>query len=144
MSWFNYPNFSCIKMVVNFDNCCVYFDWLKTITKKTPLMLLGGSYKYGCLTNSAKYISSAQQPHMASDFSISGSREREHFHPHGKFCWQCFNRKLKNAEIYRNFPGDPVVKNQPCNSGDAGLIPVQGTKVPHAAGQLSPHTTARV
>ena len=59
MSWFNYPNFSCIKMVVNFDNCCVYFDWLKTITKKTPLMLLGGSYKYGCLTNSAKYISAS-------------------------------------------------------------------------------------
>ena len=36
MSWFNYPNSSCIKMVVNFDNCYVYFDWLKTITKKTP------------------------------------------------------------------------------------------------------------
>ena len=26
----------------------------------------------------------------------------------------------------------PVVKNPPCNAGDAGLIPGQGTKIPHA------------
>ena len=28
-----------------------------------------------------------------------------------------------------NFPGDLVVKNPPCNEGDVGLIPGQGTKV---------------
>ena len=33
----------------------------------------------------------------------------------------------------------PVVKNPPSNAGDAGSIPGQGTKIPHAAGQLSPH-----
>ena len=38
------------------------------------------------------------------------------------------------------FPGGPVVKNSPCSTGDAGLIPNQGTKIPHAAGQLSPLT----
>ena len=52
--------------------------------------------------------------------------------------------KEKEWKGMGDFPGGPMVKNPPCNSGDAGLIPVQGTKVPHAAGQLSPHTTARV
>ena len=36
-----------------------------------------------------------------------------------------------------DFPGGPVVKNQPSNAGDVGSIPGQGTKIPHAAGQLS-------
>ena len=31
-----------------------------------------------------------------------------------------------------------VVKNLPCNVGDAGLIPGQGKKIPHASRQLSP------
>ena len=38
---------------------------------------------------------------------------------------------------HRDFPGGPVVKNPPYNAGDAGSIPGQGTKIPHAAGQLS-------
>ena len=29
----------------------------------------------------------------------------------------------------RDFPGGPVVKNLPCNAGDAGLIPGWGTKI---------------
>ena len=33
-----------------------------------------------------------------------------------------------------------MVKNLPSNAGDTGLIPGQGTKMPHSAGQLSPHT----
>ena len=40
-----------------------------------------------------------------------------------------------------DFPGGPVVKNLPYNAGDAGFIPGQGTKIPHVAGQLSPHAT---
>ena len=39
---------------------------------------------------------------------------------------------------YRDFPGGPVVKNPPSSAGDVGSIPGQGTKIPHAAGQLSP------
>ena len=39
--------------------------------------------------------------------------------------------------VLRDFPGGPVVKNLPCNAGDASLIPGLGTKIPHAAGQLS-------
>ena len=31
-----------------------------------------------------------------------------------------------------------MVKTLPSNAGDSGLIPGQGTKIPHAAGQLSP------
>ena len=37
----------------------------------------------------------------------------------------------------RDFPGGPVVKNPPSNAGDVGSIPGQGTKIPHATGQLS-------
>ena len=41
-------------------------------------------------------------------------------------------------KLLRDFPGGPVVKNPPSTAGDAGLIPGQGTEIPHAAGQLSP------
>ena len=41
----------------------------------------------------------------------------------------------------RDSPGGPVVNNLPSNAGDAGLIPGQVTKIPHAAGQLSPCAT---
>ena len=36
-----------------------------------------------------------------------------------------------------NFPGGPVVKNPPSNAGDAGSIPGQGTKIPHAVDRKS-------
>jgi len=42
-----------------------------------------------------------------------------------------------------DFRGGPVVKNLPSNFGDMGLIPSQGAKIPHAAGQLCLHTTTR-
>ena len=41
----------------------------------------------------------------------------------------------------RDFPGGPVVKNPLSNEGDMGSIPGRGIKIPHAEGQLSPHTT---
>ena len=41
------------------------------------------------------------------------------------------------------FSNGPVVKNPPCSAGDTGLIPGQGTKIPHAMEQLSPCTAAR-
>ena len=41
----------------------------------------------------------------------------------------------------RDFPGGPVVKNPPSNAVNAGSILGRGTKIPHAMGQLSPHTT---
>ena len=37
-----------------------------------------------------------------------------------------------------------MVKNLPCNAGDVGSIPGQGTKISHAAGQLSLWATTRV
>ena len=41
----------------------------------------------------------------------------------------------------RDFPDGPVVKNPPSNAEDTGSIPVQGTKIPHATGQLSLRAT---
>ena len=49
---------------------------------------------------------------------------------------------MEKKDIVRwGFPGSPVVKNLPSNAGDMGSIPGQGTKIPHAAGQLSPRAT---
>ena len=42
----------------------------------------------------------------------------------------------------RDFPDGPLVKNPCCNSENAGLVPGQGTKIPRAAEQLRPRTTA--
>ena len=42
----------------------------------------------------------------------------------------------------RDFPSGPVDKNLSDNTGDTYSIPVQGTKIPHAVGQLSPRATA--
>ena len=40
-------------------------------------------------------------------------------------------------------PGGPVVRSLPCNAGDLGSIPVQGTKIPHAEQQLSLYIASR-
>ena len=34
-----------------------------------------------------------------------------------------------------DFPGGPVVKDPPCNAGNASSIPGQGTKISHAEGK---------
>ena len=48
-----------------------------------------------------------------------------------------FNLKFKNWD----FPGGPVVKNLPCNAGDASSIPGQGTRIPHTMEPLSQRAT---
>ena len=50
---------------------------------------------------------------------------------------------MTSKSLSRNVPGDPVLRNLHDNTGDAGLIPGQGTKIPHALGQLSPYTATR-
>ena len=42
-----------------------------------------------------------------------------------------------------NFPGGPVVKNPHSNTGGAGSVPGQKTKISHAVDQISPCATAR-
>ena len=51
---------------------------------------------------------------------------------------------FKNYNSCEDFPGGPVIKNMPCNKGDVGSIPGQGTKIPRAVEQLSPRATAAV
>ena len=50
-----------------------------------------------------------------------------------------FHLRFKE-HIPGDFPDGPVVKNPPSNAGAMGLIPGWGTKIPHVAGQLCPHT----
>ena len=42
-----------------------------------------------------------------------------------------------------DIPDGLVVKNSPCDAGDSGSVPGQGTKIPHAKGQLKSVATAR-
>ena len=43
---------------------------------------------------------------------------------------------FKKKKKIGDFPGGPLVKNLPCNTGDMGSIPGGGTKIPQASGQL--------
>ena len=58
-------------------------------------------------------------------------------------CWSENNSLKAHGQIWvkqiGGFLGDSVVKNTPCNARDMGSIPCRGTKMPHAAEQLSPH-----
>ena len=59
------------------------------------------------------------------------------------------NKQIRNerGEIIINITGNqkminsPMVKNPPCNAGEMGSTPGQGTKIPHATEQLNPCTT---
>ena len=42
---------------------------------------------------------------------------------------------------YWDFPSGPLVNNLPYNAGEVGSMPGQGTKIPHASGQLSLRAT---
>ena len=42
-----------------------------------------------------------------------------------------------------DFPGSPVVKNLPSNARDANSSPGRGTRIPHAARELSPPTATK-
>ena len=53
-------------------------------------------------------------------------------------CQLYLNRK-KNKQT-RDFPGGLIAKNPPSNAGDVALIPGQRTRIPHAVGQLNPHS----
>ena len=46
--------------------------------------------------------------------------------------------KSKQKNQTADFLSGPVIKNPPCNAGDAGSIPSRGTKSLHASKQLSP------
>ena len=48
------------------------------------------------------------------------------------------DREAINSKLQK----EKNTKNPPSNAGDAGSIPGKGTKIPHAAGQLSRCTTA--
>ena len=50
------------------------------------------------------------------------------------------------SRALRDFPAGPVVKNLPSNARDTASIedaPVEDALVPHASGQLSPHTATK-
>ena len=45
-------------------------------------------------------------------------------------------RRANQNQREGDFPSGPVIKHPPCNAGDSGLIPCQGTRTPHAMEQL--------
>ena len=48
-----------------------------------------------------------------------------------------YRGKHRHKNPSGDLPGGPVVKNLPSKTGDMGCIPGQGTKIPHAMGQLT-------
>ena len=77
---------------------------------------------------------------------LKGSRNRinnQNLHIHPKsLCLRANADKPETVEIskkkricFRDIRGGTVVKNQPSKAGDTGLIPGQGTMIPHAAEQ---------
>ena len=48
-------------------------------------------------------------------------------------------RRANQNQRAGDFPSGPVIKHPPCNAGDSGLIPGQGTRTPHAVEQLKAH-----
>ena len=44
---------------------------------------------------------------------------------------------IPTSTLSMGLPGGPVVQSPPCSARDAGSIPGQGTKIPHAMEQLS-------
>ena len=54
-----------------------------------------------------------------------------------------WGRKESDMTEQLNMPGGLVSENLPCNAEDVGLIPGQGTKTPHAPGQLRSRGTTR-
>ena len=59
-------------------------------------------------------------------------------------CISCEPELELKSVCVRDFPGGPVVGSPPSSVGDAGSIPGQGTKIPHAMGQLSPRAATKI
>ena len=53
--------------------------------------------------------------------------------------WVFTPNKSKNLCKW-DFHGGPMLKSLPSSAGNVGSTPGRGTRIPHAAGQLSPHT----
>ena len=45
-----------------------------------------------------------------------------------------YSISIWSKNIYRDFPGSPVVRTLPSNAGGVDLIPGWGAKIPHALG----------
>ena len=58
-------------------------------------------------------------------------------------CLSFFYVKLETLGVFPSLFHFPVVKNILCNTRDMSSIPDQGTKIPNATEQLSPHATTR-
>ena len=56
-------------------------------------------------------------------------------------CGQTWFSTRPKLPANQDFPSGPMVKNPPSKAGEAGLTPGWGSKVPHAAGQLSLHAS---
>ena len=61
--------------------------------------------------------------------------------PHSE--WSNQKYIFRSCALFSRLDHGPVVKNLTSNAEDAGSIPGQGTKIPHATGQLSLHAKTR-
>ena len=76
---------------------------------------------------------------MWDNLEISSQELSTNLNCKKKFANLIFIQYIKRQDC----SGGPGVNNPPCSAGDTGLILGQGTKIPYAVDQLSPHTTLR-
>ena len=90
------------------------------------------------------YFSSLKNdPLIGDDYNLKSQKGRAIMRTiYSMFTNTLISRERKMLFLW-DFPGGPVVMNLPSNVGDAGSVPGQGAKFPHAMGQLSQCTAAR-
>ena len=104
----------------------------------TPVFLPGESPEQRSL---ADYSLAQSQTWLKQFSSSTSSKDEGTSSDGGNGNGQGGVARFRYKRRQRDFPVGAVVKNPPGNAGDVGLIPGQGTKIPHAAEQLGLHTT---
>ena len=102
-----------------------------------------------CTSSPGSWVRSDYLPQFLPESSLLESLQHKssssppyapHFHTQS--CVICPSTSLLHRTLGGTFPGGPVVKNLPSNTGDVGSIPDQGTKIPQAVEYGRPHAAA--
>ena len=100
---------------------------------------LSGSHPSASRASHASGFTSSEWPFLTP--TVTSSVPSELSLPHWTLFFFFATVETFAKVCVRTFPSDPVVKILPCSAGDAGLIPDQGTKIPHISEQQSLSTT---
>ena len=97
---------------------------------------LGPNFKLYFSVHVAEHTNSVSLSEVLLAGITQAHFSHERFLPQSQIGWARMSPPLSfkfsvKKSVAGDFPGGPVVKNLPCNVRDTGLIPGQGTKIPH-------------